>query len=326
MSFSPATILVYVGLDAVGDGLMKLPFLRALKAAFPQARVTWMAGKGHTVYGGSLAPLVDGLVSEVLDQAGIGSRVGELFGPRPLRGRHFDLIIDTQRRLLTSLILRRIKHQRFISAAAGFRLSDARPSGGRRRPAAMVAQLLDLVELASGQPARADAPLPGDRATEAEAMRLLPDGATYVGLAPGAGGRNKCWPLDRFASVARHQAQAGRVPVFLLGPAEAEWVASIREQVPQARFPLQEAAAVTPMLTIALGRRMAAAVANDSGTGHMLALSDIALVSLFGPTPADKFAPAARVPVVLRAQSWGGDRMDAIPEAAVLAALDKCLL
>ena len=70
----PGTILVYVGLDAVGDGLMKLPFVRALRAAFPSARITWMAGKGHTVYAGSLAPLVAGLVDEVLDQAGIGSR------------------------------------------------------------------------------------------------------------------------------------------------------------------------------------------------------------------------------------------------------------
>ena len=44
-SFAPATICVYVGLDLVGDGLMKLPFLRALRAAYPQARITWLAGK-----------------------------------------------------------------------------------------------------------------------------------------------------------------------------------------------------------------------------------------------------------------------------------------
>ncbi|CAA7621257.1 putative heptosyltransferase family protein [Magnetospirillum sp. LM-5] len=326
MSAGPATILVYVGLDAVGDGLMKLPFLRALKAAFPQARITWMAGKGHSVYAGILAPLVEGLVSEVLDQAGIGSRVGELFGRRPLAGRTFDLIIDTQRRLLTSLILRRIGHERFISAAAGFLLSDARPPAGYRRPASMVAQVMDLVELASGQPADACAPLPNDAAIAATAVALLPDGASYVGLAPGAGGRIKCWPLDRFIAVARRQAELGRVPVFLLGPAEADWAGAIREQVPNARFPLQQAAAVTPMLTIALGRRMGAAIANDSGTGHMLALADIPLVSLFGPTPADKFAPAARTLTVLRAADWGSDKMDAIPETAVLAALDKCLL
>ena len=46
----PETILVYVGLDLMGDGLMKLPFVRALRNAFPDARITWLAGKGRTVY------------------------------------------------------------------------------------------------------------------------------------------------------------------------------------------------------------------------------------------------------------------------------------
>ncbi|WP_232302628.1 hypothetical protein [Elstera litoralis] len=31
-----ARVLVYVGLDLMGDGLMKLPFVRALRAAFPE--------------------------------------------------------------------------------------------------------------------------------------------------------------------------------------------------------------------------------------------------------------------------------------------------
>src|SRR5512145_2020663 len=174
MSPVPASILVYVGLDAVGDGLMKLPFLRALRTAFPAARITWMAGKGHTVYAGSLAPLVGGLVDEVLDEANVGSRMSELLGPRPLADRSFDLIIDTQRRLLTTLILRRIRHGRFVSAAAGFLLSHARPPRGWRRPAAMVGQLLALVELASGRPALAEAPLPRDAGVERLADGLLP--------------------------------------------------------------------------------------------------------------------------------------------------------
>ena len=44
------SILVYVGLDRVGDGVMKLPFVRALRNAFPDAEVTWLAGQGESVY------------------------------------------------------------------------------------------------------------------------------------------------------------------------------------------------------------------------------------------------------------------------------------
>lgn len=325
MSQPPASILVYVGLDAVGDGLMKLPFLQALRSAFPTARITWMAGKGHSVYAGALAPLVAGLADEVLDDAQVGSRVAELLGRRPLAGRRFDLIIDTQRRLLTTLILRRIAHGRFISAAAGFCLSAARPPRGWRRPAAMVGQLMELVELASGHPAQADAPLPRDPDIEKLADGLLPPGPTYVGFAPGAGGRHKCWPLARFIAVAKRQREYGRFPVFLLGPNEATWAVELRAALPTVLLPLQGLASTPPHLTIALGRRLAAAVANDSGTGHMLAAADTALVSLFGPTPPEKFAPAARRLTVVRAQDFGTDAMDAIPVDAVCTALDHLL-
>ena len=321
----PATILVYVGLDAVGDGLMKLPFVRALRAAFPQARITWAAGKGPTVYAGSLAPLVAGLLDEVLAEAGFGSRAAELVGPRPLPGRQFDLIIDTQRRVLTSLILRRVRHRRMISASAGFLLSDAKPAS-RAKPPSMVAQLLALVELASGRPAGAAAALARDAATEALAAQLLPQGERWVGFAPGAGGRHKCWPLERFIEVAATLSAQGWRPVFLVGPAEAEWGAGIRAALPDAVLPLQQPGIeVTPMLTIALGRRLAAAIANDSGTGHMLAAADLPLVSLFGPTSAEKFAPATGRLTVLTAQSWGGEEMERIPVAAVVEAVSAWL-
>ncbi len=321
----PSSILVYVGLDAVGDGLMKLPFVRALRAAFPAAHITWLAGKGHSVYGGSLAPLVAGLVDEVIDDAGIGSRAAELIGRRPLAGRSFDLIIDTQRRVLTTLILRRLRHGRFVSAAARFLLSDLRPKGTVNRPRAMVAQLLALVALASGRPAAAAAPLPRDPVLEAEADRLLPPGPTYLGFAPGAGGRHKCWPLDRFIALAGAEMGRGRVPVFLLGPNETAWAEMVRAALPSALLPVQQAADPSPMLTIAVARRLAAAIANDSGTGHMLAAADIPLVSLFGPTPPEKFAPATACLTVLTAQAWGGDAMELIPADAVAAALEGVL-
>ncbi len=320
MEVEPGTILVYVGLDAVGDGLMKLPFVRALRAAFPSARITWIAGKGPTVYAGSLAPLVAGLIDEVLDHAAIGSRPLELVTRRPLAGRAFDLVIDTQRRLLTTLILRRVRHRLFLSASGGYLLSDLRPRD-RRKPHSMVAQLLALVELASGRPAEAPAPLPRDLVAEWAAAELLPAGPTYVGFAPGAGGRHKCWPLQRFIAVAAELTAGGRVPVFLLGPDEAAWADVVRAALPAALLPLQQAAEVTPMLTIALARRLDAAVANDSGTGHMLAAADVPLVSLFGPTPADKFAPSTARLTVLRAQDWGGETMERIPVEAVAAAV-----
>jgi ADP-heptose:LPS heptosyltransferase len=320
---APATICVYVGLDAFGDGLMKLPFLRALRRAFPRARVTWLAGKGRSAFAHELEPLASGLIDEAIENAGVGSRVGELF-ERPLAGRRFDLVIDTQRRVLTTLILRRIAHGRFVSGAAGFMLSDLKPKPPYRKPPSMVRQMLDLVEVASDGPARPDAPLSLDVATGCAAAELLPSGPAYVGLAPGAGGREKCWPLANYIALAAGLVRDGAVPVFILGPNEAQWIEPSLG-VAGAVLPLQQAArrgiAVTPMLTIALARRMKAAVANDSGGGHMLAAGDVKLVSLFGPTSPAKFAPLCPCLTVLRAQDFGGEEMDKIPVDAVRRAL-----
>jgi ADP-heptose:LPS heptosyltransferase len=321
-------ILVYSGLELLGDGVMKLPFVRALRRTWPDSRITWLAGKGKTVYAGTLAPLVRDCLDEVIEDVGIGSRARELLR-RPLPGRRFDLVIDTQRRVLTSLILRRIRAACFVSGAANFLLSSRRPASGAHKPPAMIRQLFALLEIAAG---RTVAPV-FDLSLEGEwrerAATLLPAGHCYIGIAPGAGGAHKRWPLDRFEALARTVMERGRTAVFLLGPDEAEWLPALRAAVPGARFPLQEgdgaAAAPSPLLTIALAQRLAAGVANDSGTGHLIAAAGSPLVSLFGPTRAEKFAPAARRLEIVAAQEFGATEMAAIPLAAVAAALERLL-
>lgn len=319
---TPHTILVYVGRDLMGDGLIKLPFVRALRAAFPAAKITWLAGIGETVYAGPLSPLVAGLIDEIIQDVGIGQRAGELLH-RPLTGRRFDLIIDTQRRILTTLILKRIEHRRFLSPAANYLLSGVKPDGRDKKPPALIRQLLDLVELASGRvTAPHTAPALPTPARES-ARALLPDGATYIGLAPGAGGRHKCWPLASFIAAAGQVRDRGHVPVFILGPAEADWVDRLRTAVPAAKFPLQEARSADPLLTLAIAERLAVAVANDSGGGHLLAAGGVALVSLFGPSSPAKFAPLATRLTVITAQEFGGAEMAAIPVDAVMTAVDS---
>jgi len=316
------TILVYVGLDLVGDGVMKLPFLASLRGLYPEARITWLAGQGKTVYAGVLAPLTEGLLDEVIDDGNVGVKALELLR-RPLGGRAFDLVIDTQRRVMTSLILKRIRHKIFISAAADWRLSEALPLSGRHKRPSMLGQMMALLEAAAGRTPPAPPGLKLDQNLTAAAKRRLPDGPIYVGLAPGAGGKHKCWPLERFIAVGGELAARGLKPVFLIGPAEREWEAVISGQLPDAIMPLTDQD--QPPLTIALAGRLAAAVANDSGTGHMLAAGGAPLVSLFGPTAPEKFAPFAERLVILRAQEHGGQEMSAIPQSAVIAELEKLL-
>jgi len=325
----PGSILVYVGAELMGDGFIKLPFIRALRAAFPDAAITWLAGKDRTVYDHALKPLVAGLLDEVIEAAGIGVDWRELLGRRPLAGRRFDLVIDTQSRVLTSLIVRRIRHGVLVSPCARFLLSDRRPRRGYRKPPHLHHRLFDLIALASGRPAPTPVPAPLPAEATAQAGRLLAAGPIYIGFAPGAGQRFKCWPLERYIELARRQSARGRVPVFILGPAETEWHAELAAALPDARFPNQDApaAGITtgPLLTLALAQRLAAAVANDGGGGHILAESGVPLVSLWGPTKVAKAYPMARRLKLVTAQMFGGDAMALIPVDAVEQALETLL-
>jgi ADP-heptose:LPS heptosyltransferase len=321
------TVLVYSMEEVIGDGLIKLPFVAALRAVFPDARITWVAAKGSTVYRTALKDAVAGLIDEVIADGVTGARAADLLLlKRPFGGRRFDVVIDTQTHVLRSLVAKRAAGL-FISPAADFRFSDRKPAAW---PEGMIDRLMTLLSLAAGReigfaPARLSQP---DKVAAAE--RLLPAGPAYVGFAPSAGGAQKRWPLDRYIALAKGQADAGRVPVFFLTKAETEAVAAVRAAVPGALFPeidndLEEGVA-GPLLVVAMGGRLAAAVANDAGPGHMLAAGGAPLLSLqLNRRKAAKFPPAAVRLEMLVAEDFGDGGMAAIPVAAAAAALDRLL-
>ena len=326
------SVLVYVGLDRLGDGLLKLPFARGLRIAFPNAHVTWFAGKETSVYAGVLAPLVADVLDDVIEYGGVGLHPSELIKRRPLKDRHFDVVVDTQRIFWTSLSAWRIKHGQFISPAAKFLLSSVKPGAGYKSPKAMQRQMLDLLEIASGMtfetPAKLSLDIPQPH--HAMAAHLLPAGPRYIGFAPGSGGRPKCWPLDRYIALAEMAAASRAVPVFLIGPQEEEWANEIKTKLPRALLPLQHgngAAAhdYNPLFTMALGTRLAGAVSNDSGIAHMLAVAGAPLIALYGPTVYEKFPPMTEMITVIRAETYGSREMTAIPLSAVNQALQTLL-
>jgi ADP-heptose:LPS heptosyltransferase len=311
---STRRVAVYVDLDLVGDALIKLPMVRALRHAFPDAEITWIAGRGPCAYAGPLAPLVVGLLDRVLEQA----------GTCPDLGGRIDLLLDTQSKVRTALELRRVPARRMMTLAA-WGLPGWPPGVAPGKPRHLVRRLLDLLRRATGAEPVTNDPLRLPDADQALAARLLPPGESYVAQVLGAGGKHKAWPEERHLALALALLARGQRPVLILGPDEHPRHAALAAALPEACFPLQEARALgnpaAPPLTIALAARCAAGVAGDCGGGHMLAAASIPLVSLFGPTDPAKFAPWTERLAILRAQEFGGDDMAAIPVDAVLAAL-----
>lgn len=317
---NPQNILVYVGGDLVGDALIKLPFIHGLRASNPNAHITWCHGQFDSVFASILAPLATGYLDEILSFDSLRSQ--------PQKAKAMDLVIDTQLGFWTALKLKYyFNTAAFFSPAARYSLSDFKPPRGTPKPANLCAQLLGFLQTLNMDPMPPrGVSLPPE--LEELATRLLPPGPRYIGLAVGAGMRIKCWPASHYQSLARLLVSKGYQPVVLLGPQEADWIEAYQRDLPEALYPLQDPRIdkQSPLLTIALAKKLIAAVANDCGLGHMIATANTPLVTLFGPTTAEKFAPYVSQGLLIKAQDFGGTNMDSIPVDAVIKALTNFLI
>lgn len=149
------------------------------------------------------------------------------------------------------------------------------------------------------------------------AGRTDPGPGAPVLLHPGAGSPRKRWPRERFEKLARSLAAAGHALVVAAGPAELE-----RDDPRQWRWPEGTAfhadAAGSATALAAVLQRSRACIGNDSGPVHLAAALSVPTVAVFGPTDPALWAPRGIAVRVV------GRRTSGPPEAAVddvLAAL-----
>lgn len=307
------TMLIYTEGEMIGDGIILLPFLVALKKALPHLHLTWLCER-RTVYTGVLSELAVPLIDEFIELA---PQTLNLTSTRSLRKRKFDMIIDTQRRVKKTLVLKTIPHKRFISSSAKYLFSSKHP---RKKCERLIDNMFMWGNLATGlelQPQPVDLP-PGD--WDIEAKTVLPDGRNYIGFVAGAGQAHKKWKIENFVELAKYCEGKGMVPVFFLGPMERDMEGILKSELPNAVIPKLS----SPYLTIALGKRLKAAVANDSGGGHLLAAGGARMVTLFrNDGVRQKFLPTAPRVVALSPEDFSVQHMEDIPLEAVKGALEE---
>lgn len=104
----------------------------------------------------------------------------------------------------------------------------------------------------------------------ADVSRFGLAGKRYVLLAPGSAPSHpqKRWPAAHYAELARRLAERGYTPVVLGGPAEADACA----QVAAAPGAVNLCGQTSLLEVMALGRYAAAAVGNDTGPMHLVAV------------------------------------------------------
>jgi len=283
------------GPNWTGDLIMATPGFRALRAGFPEARITLHVRAG-------LRPLLDGapwfdaVLAVESYRRGPAAMLRE---GRALRRRaRFDLGLCLPDSFESALLMRAAGARHVVGYARGGRralLHQAVPpprADGRRLLLARELHVLGLVEALGCERRGTELELFVTEAEEREAReQLLARGtdpeARLALLAPGASfGRSKLWPAEFFAAVGDALVARG-VQVAVVGtPDERELGARVRSAM--ARPPADLVGALGLGGLKALVRRARVLVANDAGARHIAVAFGVPCIVVMGPTALEK--------------------------------------
>lgn len=303
MTFDPRNILV-IDFGQLGDVVMSLPALRAIREHSPHARITVAVGKPG---------------AEVIEMSGYADatisvdRVALRDGFKPLsvlrvfqvvkdvRSRKFDFVIDLHSFSETNLLgflsgapkrLFSRRKGRSLDFLANFRPPPPIEETNRTRH--QVDRYLDVllplgIKDAPRVP-RLATQIQHGREVDALLRKAKADaGAPLIGLFPGAGHDSRRWPLERFAQLADWLIRNDSArPVVFAGPEERELVPEMRQLFPTSTVILDR---LTIRQLAAALARLAVFVSNDTGPMHIAAAVGAPVVLLLDRRAPDSYVP-----------------------------------
>jgi lipopolysaccharide heptosyltransferase I len=297
-----------VKLSSLGDVVHALPVARALRAARPGWRISWIveAREAALLHG---QPWLDAVVA-------VDTRRWRRLlrsGPRVLQAAReivavrrelaratFDVAMDLQGLLKSGLVTAGTRARRRIGFAAShcrepvnalFTTCRVVPPPGARHVVEQYCALLDPLDVPHATPAIEIAIDRGAdrRAQEFLATAGIKHGDRLVVLNPGAGRARKRWPLAHFRQLANQLwGNAGVRVLVTWGPGEEASARLLAAGL--VSKPIVAPATDIPGLA-ALLRHATVVVGSDTGPIHLAAGLGTPTVGLYGPTRADRNRP-----------------------------------
>lgn len=307
----PGRRVALVRLSSLGDVVHGLPVAHALRAAWPDAELTWVVERG-------LAPIlarnpdldhvvpVDTRGWRAATWRGTGARAAAREGllvARRLRAGRFDVALDLQGLWKSGLVAWLTR----APVRVGFAARDCRERGSawftnRRVPfepasGHVVTATLGLLRAVGLDPARLGEPvfpLPVDPDAARAVARLLeeeglkPDAALVL-LNPGSGGKGKRWAVEAYRRLGDELAVRLSARVLVAwGPGEEPLARAIAHG-------MRTTALVPPATALpemaALLARASLVVGGDTGPIHVAAALGVPTVGLYGPTSPTRNGP-----------------------------------
>lgn len=307
MAIEKKKILVRVP-NWIGDAVICLPALEALKALYPASAISVLA-RART------APLFieHPSVEEVLlyDKEGRHNGFkGRLKLAKELRKRKFDLAVLFQNAFEAALVAllagipERVGYARDLR---GSLLTKSLKASGEITKKHQVYYYLNIVEALGAK--APDAPVPvlyvsedeERKADELLASLSVDSDRTLIGVAPGASyGPAKRWPAEKFAAVLGKVAEeSGALTLIFGGPDDKADASALADKLGGDYIDLAGKTDLRGF--IALAGRLSLFLTNDSGPMHITAALGVPTVAIFASTEPKLTGPLG--PVVSVASS-----------------------
>lgn len=289
--------------SSLGDVVMALPALSALRRSFPQARIHWLIRP-------EFAPLIEGHphVDEIIlfdrkflakawhsaaASRGLLSLVSEL------RRRRFAAVLDLQGLFRTGLLAwlsgcRQRFGPRWREMAHLFYTTSVRP---RLEWIHVVDYYLKLVEAMGASDLRPEFVLPEKPTARTVARDLLSRHQIaldrYVIIIPGSAQTSKCWPAERFAALVDRLASGHGLAVAAIGgQSENGMIETIRSLAKHPPANLAGRTSLPELVEVLRGAKLV--VSNDTGPGHIAAALGRPLVMMFSWSNPLRVGPYGR--------------------------------
>jgi len=280
------------GPNWVGDAVLAIPAMKAVRARFPDAEITllvrpWVAGLFSSV------PFVDKVWCETKPS----SVADWIRVTRDIKSRRFDLALLLPNSFESALMMfvSRVP-ERIGYATDGRRWMLTNAVATLPEPRHQVHYYLDLVKVLSATAEPPSIEIEARNHERYTARRLLAaegilPGSSFLVLNPGAAyGSAKRWPEDRFARVADSLARELGLHVAIIGSEAERPIANrISERMTSTTAVLT---GKTPLETlIGVLAESSLMITNDSGPMHIAAALGIPTIAIFGSTDERVTAP-----------------------------------
>ncbi|MGZ3577439.1 MAG: lipopolysaccharide heptosyltransferase II [Syntrophales bacterium] len=303
--FDRARNILIRGTNWIGDAVMTLPAVRAVRNTFPAARISVLA-KPWVAEIFNICPDVDEVI--VFHSPGPHAGIaGKLRLAKELKARNFDTAILLQNAIEAAIITQLAGipvRAGYNSDGRGLLLTHSVPRTEAVRRVHQIQYYMEMVKALGCRPTEATVHLDPGNEYQGLSEKLLSEHGIrregfIVGLAPGAAyGPAKRWFPERFAAVGDRLVEDRSAQIILFGSNEDRKSADLVQQHANHRY-INLSGKTNLRDAIAVISRCGLFISNDSGLMHVAGALNIPTIAIFGSTNPVTTSPVGDRSVVI---------------------------